>query len=357
MEVTPDLRSAGAKASRIMYRSEGRGGKPVAVTGFVMTPRGRTPKNGWPVVAWAHGTSGVGPQCAPSRWPNLYPPPAYDGYEVLMKRLLEDGYAVVGTDYVGLGFPGRLHPYLQIGPETRALVDSVRAARRVAPDIGRRWFGVGHSQGGGAVLGAAASRRAPRLHFLGTASIAPGSHLDRAVDDLGKVTPPFSGQKAYTPAYASYIATSAKLFSHRIEYTDLLSSQLADQIPAAKQLCLDSLAFHFATLDPPVKRVINPRWRTHPDLHQFFRRTDPAKKPANGPILLLQGEEDHIVSPELTDRLNRRLCRLGDAVKYRVYADADHDTILSASYPTLHRWLGQLVHGRAGPQTCGKPPG
>jgi alpha-beta hydrolase superfamily lysophospholipase len=353
MEVAPGLRSVSAKAARIMYRSQGLGKKPVAVTGFLITPRGQTPENGWPVVAWAHGTSGVGPQCAPSRWPDLYPPPTYDGYEVLVKRLLEDGYAVVGTDYAGLGFPGRLHPYLQIGPETRALVDGVRAARRVSPDIGRRWFGVGHSQGGGAVLGAAAaSRRAPRLHFLGSASIAPGSHLGMAVDDLGKVTPPFTGQKAYTPSYASYIATSARLFSHQIEYTDLLSPQLAGQIPAAKQLCLDSLAFHFATHDPPLKRVINPNWRTHPELRRFFRRTNPARKPADGPILLLQGDEDHVVAPKLTDRLDRRLCRLGDVVKYRVYAHADHDTILSDSYPALQRWLGRLARGKAAPRTC-----
>jgi alpha-beta hydrolase superfamily lysophospholipase len=358
MDVTSYLRSARARAVRVMYRSQGVQGKPVAVTGFLMTPRGEPPKRGWPIVAWAHGTSGVGSECAPSRWPNLYPPPEYDGYEVLVKNLLDDGYAVVGTDYPGLGFPGQLHPYLRIAPETRAVVDSVRAARRVAPkELGRRWFGAGHSQGGGAVLGAAASRRAPGLDFLGAASIAPGSHLDLAVDDLAKVNPPFRGEKAYTPSYAAYIATSARLFSHRIQYTDLLSPEVADQIPAAKQLCLDSLAIHFTLLDPPVQRVINPNWSTHPELHRFFRRTDPARRPAQGPILLLQGDADHIVSPRLTDRLNRRLCRLGDTVKYRVYAGPDHDTILRASYPALQRWLGRLASGKPAPETCGSQRG
>ena len=354
MKVTSDLRRVSGRAARIMYRSQGLGRKPVAVTGFLMTPRGRSPKRGWPVVAWAHGTSGVGPQCAPSRWPDLYPPPAFDGYEVMVKRLLADGYAVVGTDYAGLGFPNRLHPYLQIGPETRAVVDSVRAARRVAPHIGRRWFGVGHSQGGGAVLGAAAtSRRAPRLHFLGAASIAPGSHLHLAVDDLARVSPPYEGDKATVPAYASYIATSARLFSRDIEYTDLLSPAAAQQIPAAEHLCLDVLGLHFATLDPPLKRAINPSWSTHRDLRHFFPRTDPARRQAHGPILLLQGKKDHVVSPRFTHRLNRRLCRLGDVVRYLVYPHADHDTILNASYPALQRWLGRLLHGRAAPQNCG----
>jgi hypothetical protein len=148
MEVTEPLHSVGSRAIRIMYRSQGAGGKPVAVTGFLVIPRGKPPPGGWLVIAWAHGTAGVGPSCAPSRSPNLYIP-GTDTYEHLITQLLSDGFAVVGTDYPGLGFPGQLHPYIQQGPAGRAVVDIVLAARQVAPQLGQRWFAVGHSQGGG----------------------------------------------------------------------------------------------------------------------------------------------------------------------------------------------------------------
>ena len=42
-------------------------------TGLVYFPDGPAPDDGWPIVAWAHGTSGLAPQCAPSRGPS--PPP------------------------------------------------------------------------------------------------------------------------------------------------------------------------------------------------------------------------------------------------------------------------------------------
>ena len=65
----PALR--GFVAYRIMYRSIGALGGPVAETGMVFVPHGSPPAGGWPVVVWAHGTTGVGDDCAPSKLPYL----------------------------------------------------------------------------------------------------------------------------------------------------------------------------------------------------------------------------------------------------------------------------------------------
>ena len=43
-----------------------------------------------------------------------------------------EAYAVVQTDYEGLGTPGS-HPYLVMDSEARDAVDMVRAARQVSP--------------------------------------------------------------------------------------------------------------------------------------------------------------------------------------------------------------------------------
>jgi hypothetical protein len=96
---------AGGAAHRVLYRSTDSGGKPIAVSGIVIVPRGSPPPEGWPIVAWAHPTSGIVPRCAPSLAIFLFQQIA--GSRTLLKR----GYAIAATDYPGLGTPGP-HPYL-----------------------------------------------------------------------------------------------------------------------------------------------------------------------------------------------------------------------------------------------------
>ncbi len=78
---------------------------------MVFVPQGTPPEGGWPVLSWAHGTVGLGDACAPSRNPRSQRDANYLGH------WLSQGYAVVATDYIGLGTPG-VHPYLQ-GPPRR----------------------------------------------------------------------------------------------------------------------------------------------------------------------------------------------------------------------------------------------
>jgi hypothetical protein len=81
-----------ARTLRVLYRSSGSGGPAVPVSGVVSIPRGKAPKGGWPVVTYAHGTTGIADPCAPSRTANTF------GFG-LLSRWLKAGYAVVRTDY------------------------------------------------------------------------------------------------------------------------------------------------------------------------------------------------------------------------------------------------------------------
>ncbi|MEO3745475.1 lipase family protein [Plantactinospora sp. B5E13] len=170
MPVTEVVREASSQAWRIMYRSDGVHGTPIAVTGYLVVPRGARPEGGWPIIAWGHGTTGVGPDCAPSRQPEL------GGYDSIIARFLRDGYAVVATDYAGLGLPGQLHNFLQKYTLARSMIDSVLAARNVSSEVGRQWFAAGHSEDGLPALGAGeiATRRAPQLQFQGVVPVAIG---------------------------------------------------------------------------------------------------------------------------------------------------------------------------------------
>src|SRR3954465_10856018 len=109
----------------LLYTSTGIAGKTVGVSGDVAVPNGKAPKGGWPVITWAHGTVGIADACAPSR---IGTQKNYDS--PLLNSWLKAGYAVVRTDYEGLGTPGP-HPYLIGDSEGRSTLDMVNAARKL----------------------------------------------------------------------------------------------------------------------------------------------------------------------------------------------------------------------------------
>jgi hypothetical protein len=123
-------------ARLLLYRSKSVNGKVVAVSGSLTLPRGPKPRGGWPVVTYAHGSLGVADPCAPTRGydAGLLVSYAYP----LLRQFLTAGYAVVRTDYEGLGTPG-VHPYLVGRSEGRSVLDAVRAARRAEPRLSRRF--------------------------------------------------------------------------------------------------------------------------------------------------------------------------------------------------------------------------
>jgi hypothetical protein len=136
----------------VKYRSVGVDGKAINVSGVVSLPKGKPPKNGWPVITYDHGTTGIADQCAPSRDSLSNPAHVYNSYAYpLLNRWLKAGYAVVRTDYQGLGTAGA-HQYLVGVAEGRSTLDIVRAARKLDKRVGNRFAIAGHSQGGHAAL-------------------------------------------------------------------------------------------------------------------------------------------------------------------------------------------------------------
>ena len=86
----------------MLYRSTTPDGKPIAVSGVIIIPAGTPPPNGWPIVAWAHPTTGMVPRCAPSLAMFIFQQIAGS------RQLLERGYAIAATDYPGSARLGRI---------------------------------------------------------------------------------------------------------------------------------------------------------------------------------------------------------------------------------------------------------
>ena len=176
----------GADAWRILYRSEDANGKATVSSGFLAAPEGRAPKGGRPVLAWAHGTEGAADNCAPVEGPEPgprarrllhLPEPVPAGHRRPgIKQFLDKGYAVVATDYAGLGTPGT-QQYTVAEPELRNVLDSVIATQRFAPAAGgKRAVVLGWSQGGGAAIWAdQEAGYAPSVKVLGAAALAPAA--------------------------------------------------------------------------------------------------------------------------------------------------------------------------------------
>ena len=150
---------------RILHSStDGIGGQvPGSSSGAVFLPKGTAPAAGWPIVAWAHGTVGIADVCAPSWRGRSQRDIAY------LNAWLEQGYAIVASDYQGLGTPGG-HPYLAARPQAYSILDSVRAALNGLPGLANSVVVIGQSQGGGAAFAAAgyAPDYAPDINLRGT---------------------------------------------------------------------------------------------------------------------------------------------------------------------------------------------
>ena len=119
-----------SKGVRVLYTStDGVGGKtPIAASGAVYMPKGSAREGGWPIIAWAHGTTGVADVCAPSWAPRSTRDTEY------LNAWLAQGYAVVAADYQGLGTPGG-HPWMSVRSEGWSVLDSVRAALGAFPEL------------------------------------------------------------------------------------------------------------------------------------------------------------------------------------------------------------------------------
>ena len=89
-------------AYKLKYATTDARGRRALSTGMVFLPKGKAPRGGWPVISWAHGTSGLGDSCAPS----VVGPALPKRDRPYLANWMKEGYAIVASDYAGLGTPG-----------------------------------------------------------------------------------------------------------------------------------------------------------------------------------------------------------------------------------------------------------
>jgi len=320
-----DVMIGAVEARRIRYGSVDVNGDPSEVGALLAVPDGPAPPSGWPVVAYAHPTTGGADACAPSA------DPALGEVGRAVTAWVGAGYVVVATDYEGIGAPGA-HPYLHGGSAVRSIVDSVRAAREAVPAAGRRWAAVGWSQGGHAALFVAeqAAEQAPELELVGSVAIAPVVDLTEvaAADEV-------LGTTFLVLAINGFLATDPD-----VDVDDLLTDVGRDAIADAEERCQPR---------PVAGDIIE---EESDALDAYFAASAVGQAPATVPILVQQGDADQLTTPDRTSDAVGRLCELGDTVALRSYAGADHTTVVQAGATDAAAWVADRFAGAAAPSTC-----
>lgn len=333
---------------RILYTStDGMDGKtPVVVSGAVFLPKGTPPAGGWPLIAWAHGTTGVADICAPSWQARSYRDVTY------LNTWLEQGYAIVATDYQGLGTPGP-HPYLAIRPEAYSVLDSVRAALHRFPDIANRVVVVGQSQGGGAAFATAglAPDYAPELDIRGTVATGiPYLTPDILRPPTAAVSLATADHADPTIAYELYIALMAQQGDPSLLAQQLFTARALPVFELARTTCVGPL------FSDVLAAGLNRANALVPGFRDALAKDLPAMQfttlRLRQPLFVGTGEQDHDVPPAEQLALVRQACAAGTTVEAHLYAGLSHSATLNASLKDSLPFVRKMLAGEPVKSVC-----
>ncbi|NBE50767.1 alpha/beta fold hydrolase [Streptomyces sp. YC537] len=339
------LIKADASVERIMYRTTDHTGKPIAVTGTVLTPKKAHP-GPRPIVAFAPGTQGLADKCAPSR--QMAEGTEYEALPI--KHLLDQGWAVVVPDYQGLGTPG-VHTYMAREAQGRAVLDSLRAAQRLQgahlPNAGPVAL-YGYSQGGGASAAAAelAPSYAPELKIKGAVVGAPPADLDAVAANLdGSAYGAFFNYSLSGLGAAYGIDIEPYLTRHGKRVTGDLRDNHCTTQAIAKYPFLQSRSL---TMDG---RPLTERLKSAPWKKIVADQRLGTQRPAV-PVLVSHSRLDDVVPHKVGEKLASDWCRLGATVKYTSNHVPGHIAAAAATSSTAAPWLKDRFTNKTAPNTC-----
>jgi len=334
----------GGRAERMLYVSERPDGTRAVSGGMLFLPDAPAPEGGRPIVAWEHGTLGMGDPCVPSRSDN----PLGD-IQTFLSLMLEQGWIVVATDYVGLGTPGP-NQYIIAQSEVRDVVNSVRAVRTIPEaEAGNRYATFGHSQGGHSSIwtGHLGPEYAPELELVGVAAAAPSLKLLEIAS-------------AQWNTAAGWVLGASLLESFPTYYPELPVDSILTKAGQNNQARLAVRCIKAAGLEALVREkfgeqffstdpVDNPRWRA------ALEDQTPPPMPASMPVFIAQGTADEVVLDWPNAMIAQEWCRAGSTLAMLWMGDVNHEQAAHVSGPTAFQWIYQRFAGVPAESTCDLP--
>lgn len=329
---------AAAEAYRIQFSTPNQHGAMATSTGAVFVPKGSAPAGGWPVISWAHGTVGMADACTPSAFPRSARDVTYLGH------WLDQGYAVVAADYVGLGTPG-LMSYLNGVTAAHAIVDAVMASHRMDLPLSPRWAIIGQSQGAAAALNGARYATefsaGSKLDYRGVVATGIPANLEYLYQNLGPAVPPFAlpgGLNAYT----AYILAGLDEARPDLRVSSVMTPKGVARLAEGRETCYpilknalagDHVASWFSAPLASLPGLV-------PALHRYMSTP---YKGYDRPIFLGQGLRDTDVPAPSALSLYAQMKANNQPVELRVYPDDDHSSAVLASMPDSTPFVARIL--------------
>ncbi|WP_068051945.1 lipase family protein [Nocardia xishanensis] len=328
--------------SVIDYWMTGSDGAPRRASGALFLPEGTPPPDGWPILAYDHGSSGLGPGCGGMSQPERAPFPAMQGrQDQLLRRLVSQGFAVVAPDYLGLGrFDTGPHPYLELRTEATATIDLVQAARAARPELSSTWAVFGASQGGQAALGTAQLQAtyAPDLDFRGTIAVDPESDVEKVLPLAGPVIPAVSDAAGPMSFFVSILAgvRAARPDVRVDQYLTPLGSTVLDEVGG---LCLDRIIERVAGLG--IGQLLARPLSAEPIRAAYNDYLTVPVRGYDAPILLLVNATDTVVPSPLHAALIAQFAA-NDVDSETVLGTGQHTQMSPAMWTAVESFLARI---------------
>ena len=334
--------------SRIIYQSatytSDHQNNPIPASAYILwpwQPRIDPATGKYAVVGFAHGTSGIFGECAPSHIRNLW-------YQYSAPYILAlQGYVVVAPDYTGLGvdrWPNGTkipHPAFNNPAHANDLFYAVEAAQAAYPDeLSERFVIFGHSQGGGAAWGAAQRQaRQPVEGYLGTIAASPTTDI---IAQYG-ITPDVGWPYDLIPGLIATIPG--------FHVSDFLTPQGERHYDLLEEIGGCSSAYLQLYYQP---KLVKPSWDTTPAMQEYQNLTGNGGRPISGPMLVLQGTGDVVITANLTTHFVDETCAMypDSEIEYAKFKGADHVPTLYASQRIWLDWIAERFEGRSVTKGC-----
>jgi len=368
--------TSGARVFRVTYRTE-RGttpGTPGYSSALVFLPD--TPTAGAPAVVVAHGTTGQGAACAPSKY--KYETKG-NSFVAMIFPIVGAGYPVIVPDYAGYanyGAKGNVPSgYHSSDDEGKSVLDGFRALRKIVPGFpSDKNIVVGHSQGGHAALSALAISETYGVPLSGVVTYAPNWMNQSVWGALFLLADQFPIEtSAFTIAAGVwYHYSQAELFDGQGKGVDIFA---ADKRAAIKDFfdtaCLGDTD-KLKPLGTTVTDLYDPAFvgsvkfaaggitecgATDETCKKWMARYAASRPHITGkatkvPQLVLYGTKDTTIPPDRAMCGFDRLKSDGATYKVCLSPDATHSGIVGARAGYVNDWIANVALGAPAPAPC-----
>jgi pimeloyl-ACP methyl ester carboxylesterase len=374
----------GAEAWRIAYVSSDLNDQRTISTAIVVAPKGKAPKGGRPLIIWSHGTTGAAANCGPSQVIdpakplNLYFRIGGDSWTdyglPALEQFIKQGYVVVGTDYQGLGSPGK-HQYLVARTQGRDAINAGRAVGTMKEvGAGKKAVGIGWSQGGGSTISAAGQPEYiahkgtanDGIEFVGFVAMAPEdmaavapkptdeASAKKAIDGL---TQTFSDNVFEFAHFAMMLWGIQAAYPDKLKYTDIYTEDGAKALGEIyRTKCIhassDSINYTFGT---NYKSLMRPDRRNELAWANSFQTVSvPNDVKPVAPVMIYFGNKDTTLPPIQHELYRKNMCEIKGANVGRMQlpGDQDHFSTPGVSEQFYLPWIKDRFAGKPAPDGC-----